>query len=255
MTYAPGPLRALATYWTAQKGVNLGVVGDVAHQQKGISYHLGESKLQPGAYSRITTRDRAGLTEAASAIDLGQLVDRRTGKPSYARLRAFSRWLVARCQNDAPGTSDIREVIYTPDGETVLRYDRQRGIDSIPQPGEADGSHLWHTHVSWYRDSASRSKTGVFSPFFTLPDTSTEDEVVVVTVEKWPAPKRFKASGDLRRFTATEELPAIDGPYEANVDANVDINSTGVPHGSGFLRLSSGGSAGKYILASEITYS
>lgn len=246
MTYAPAPLRALATYWVAQGGVNLGVVGDVAHQRKGASYHLGESSLVPLAYSRVLPRDRAGLTEAASAIDLGKL------RGSFAPLRTFSRWLVVRCQKGVGGTQDIREIIYTADGESVLRYDRERGFDSVPRPGEADGSHLWHTHISFYRDSEKRPKADLFRPFFTLPDTSTEEDVVIVTVEKWPAPKAFRSTGDLRRFTAIEELPAIDGPYSANVDGNVDINSTGVLHGSGFLRLSSGGSAGKYILASEV---
>jgi hypothetical protein len=247
VTYAPATLRALATYWSKHGGANLGIVGDTSHVLKGTSYHLGRSRLELGAYSRITPRDKAGLTEAAAAIDLGKL------SASYAELRVFSRWLVARCQANAAGTSDIREVIYTADGETVLRYDRERGVASAPRAGEADGSHLWHTHVSFYRDSEGRSKAGIFAPFFALPDTSTEEEVVIVTVEKWPQPRTFSAAGDLRRFTPTEELPAIDGPYSATVDANVDINSTGVPHGSGFLRLSSGGSAGKYILASEVT--
>lgn len=247
MTYSPPTLTDLGRYWASKGGVNLGVVGDVAHQRKGTSYHLGKSSLAPDAYSRLTARDRAGLTEAASAIDLGRL------NGSYARLRTFSVWLVRRCQAGATGTVDIREVIYTDDGETVRRYDRERGVDSDPRPGEADGSHLWHTHISFYRDSEKRSKTGTFAPYFALPDTSTEEEiVVVVTVTVWPAPRKFRAPGDLRRFTATEELSSIKGPYEAMVDASVSINSTGVPHGSGFLRLASGGSAGKYVLASEV---
>ena len=160
MTYSPPTLGDLARYWVSRGGTNLGIVGDSAHQAKGRSYHLGRSALSPTAYSRTTSRDRTGLTEAASAIDLGKL------KGSYSALRAFSVWLVKRCQSNAPGTQDIREVIYTPDGKTVLRYDRERGIKSTPRPGEADTSHLWHTHVSWYRDSEKRAKVGVFAPYF-----------------------------------------------------------------------------------------
>lgn len=160
MTYAPPALRALASYWTAHGGVNLGVVGDTRHKARGRSYHLGASALTSDAYSRTTARDRAGLSEAASAIDLGRL------NGSYPELRAFSAWLVERCQANAPGTSDIREVILSADGKAVLRWDRERGFASEPRPGEADASHTGHTHVSWYRDSEHRSKVGLIRPYF-----------------------------------------------------------------------------------------
>lgn len=256
MTYAPASISQLATFWRREGGVNLGIVGDARHASR-PSYHNGRDRIV--AYSRLNTdytamnvRDRSGLTNAASAIDLGAL------QGGFNHLRAFSVWLVGQCRINAPGTPDIREVIYTRDGDTVLRWDRERGVKSLPKAGEADRSHLWHTHISFYRDSEKRAKTQIFAPYFAdpLPDTSTEEEVViVVTIEKWTAPKRFRAAGNLRRFTATDELEPIDGPYEATVDANVRIDSQGVPHGQGFLRLASGGSSGKYILASEVTLS
>ena len=125
---------------------------------------------------------------------------------------------------------------------------------ACPRRAEADTTHLWHTHISFYRDSRLRSKVGLFSPYFALPDTSTEDVVViVVTVEKMTPQAFTSAVPNLRRFTATDELSPIDGPYSATVDAQVWIDSPGVPHGKGFLRLASGGSAGKYVLASEVT--
>jgi hypothetical protein len=165
--------------------VNLGIVGDVAHQAKGTSYHLGEDKLQSGAYSARTPRDRAGLTNAASAIDLGRL----NGK--LGPLRDFSDWLVHRGQTRAPGTRDIREIIWSPDGQHVLRWDRERGASSAPRPGEADNSHLTHTHISFYRDSESREKVGLFSPYFTaepapLPPLQTGDIVETFTVPTVP---------------------------------------------------------------------
>jgi hypothetical protein len=86
------------------------------------------------------------------------------------------------------------------------------------------------------------------------PPTSTEEEqVIVVTIEKFPAPRRFTAAGPLRRFTAREEIePPIPAGYAGWADATVAIESSGVPHGAGFLRLSSGGSAGNYVLAAQV---
>jgi hypothetical protein len=160
MTYAPATLTTLGKYWTSKGGRNLGVVGDPAHQAKGTSYHLGADQLTATAYSRQTARDRRGLTNGASAIDLGKL------NGSYGQLRSFSSWLVAQARKNAPGTIDIREIIYSPDGKRVLRWDRERGYASVPWMGEADDSHLWHTHVSWYRDAEKRDHTTAFRPYF-----------------------------------------------------------------------------------------
>ena len=76
MSYNPASLRALGSYWVAQGGVNLGVVGNTAHVK---GYHLGKDRIfdagGPGIgwndYSVKTARDKAGLTNGASAIDLG----------------------------------------------------------------------------------------------------------------------------------------------------------------------------------------
>lgn len=177
MTYAPATLQTLAKYWVAQGGVNLGVVGDTAHTAKGYSYHLGKDQLSPTAYSVQTQRDKAGLTNGASAIDLGRL------DGTFMNLRLFSSWLVAQARANQPGTSDIREIIYSPDGKTVLRWDRERGYASAPRSGEADDSHLTHTHISWYRDAERRDHTTAFRPFFAPPpDTSTEDPMPAFTV-------------------------------------------------------------------------
>ena len=157
MTYAPKSLQELAAYWTLQKGVNLGIVGDTEHQQKGVSYHLGKSALVPGAYSCERPRDKAGLTNAASAIDLGRL------DGSFAQLRAFSDWLARRCVKNDPKTIDVVEVIYSPDGKRVLGF--KDGVDFLI-PNYGDNSHLTHTHISFYRDSEFRDKVALFAPYF-----------------------------------------------------------------------------------------
>jgi hypothetical protein len=149
----------------AQTGLsagNLGVVGDAAHAIR-ATYHNGRDRFLASGldtcaenYTICTGRDRAGLTNAAAAIDIG----------NHGGLRALSRWLVGRARSNAPGTRDIREIIYSPDGRQVLRWDRERGIESLPKTGEADDTHRWHTHVSFYRDSELRDKVGIFRPYY-----------------------------------------------------------------------------------------
>jgi hypothetical protein len=162
VTFAPAPLVSLRSYLIREipiSGAKVGIVGDTDHANKGTSYHLGKSSLRWDAYSRQTARDKKGLTEAASAIDIG----------NHKGLEGLSNWLVKQCQRNALGTRDVREVIYAgryKGGLAVLRYDRERGVGSAPRPGEADNSHLTHTHVSFYRDSESRDKIVIFKPFY-----------------------------------------------------------------------------------------
>lgn len=177
MTYAPATLLDLGRFYEAQGGAMLGIVGDTDHAARGVSYHLGEDQLTADAYSRQTLRDRRGLTNAASAIDLGRI------DGSLPKLRAFSTWLVAQGRANAPGTQDIREIIFSPDGRVVLRWDRQRGYASMPQAGEADDTHLMHTHVSYYRDSEARDKIALFTTYgeFDVSDTINAGEGVSST--------------------------------------------------------------------------
>jgi hypothetical protein len=165
VSYTPGQLYELRKYLLPRTGlssVSLGIVGDAAHQRR-ASYHNGwDAVLRYGRtaatdYSIRTARDRAlPRTFAAMALDIG----------NFSRLRSLSVHLVAQARRNAPGTSDMREIIYSPDGRTVWRWDRQRGYSSAPRTGEADSSHLWHTHISWYRDSEKRPKIAPFKAFF-----------------------------------------------------------------------------------------
>lgn len=184
MTYSPASIVDLMRYWESRGGVSLGIVGNQAHCS---GYHLGKDRIfgscacrragkcLPGQgnddYSVKLLRDRKGLSNAASAIDLGRLNGR------LADLRKFSRWLVARCQADAPGALQVREIIYSPDGETVQRWS---GEDNRIHtgPGNGDDSHRTHTHISFYRDTEHDAKVLLFAPYFEdLPDSSTGDTV------------------------------------------------------------------------------
>jgi hypothetical protein len=165
VSYAPSTILALRSYlipYTHLSPAALGIVGDAAHARR-ASYHNGWDRVI--AYGRTaatdytirTARDRAlPRTYAASALDIG----------NFPKLRSLSLSLVAQARANLPGTRDMREIIYSPDGQRVLRWDRERGYSSMPRTGEADNSHLWHTHVSWYRDSEKRSKLLPFQRYF-----------------------------------------------------------------------------------------
>lgn len=173
MSYAPASLKNLGSYWTAQGGVNLGIVGNAAHTK---GYHLGKDRIYDGSgpgigardYSVQTARDKAGLTDAASAIDLGRL------DGSLTKLWAFSRWFAGRCYAGDPAYRDVREVIFWSTA-------RQRVIGwSALAPGQwindyGDLSHKTHTHISYYRDSQSRDKRPGFAAYFESPPTETDD--------------------------------------------------------------------------------
>jgi hypothetical protein len=127
-----------------------GIVGDTAHADGGDSYHLGEDQIRArGSRDRYSVdesaRDRRGLDDYASAMDIG-LFSVRTPRGLFG-LRDFSVWLVELCKAGDPDTRDLREVIYSPDGRSVRRWDREKRRSS------GDDSHLFHTHLSEYRDA------------------------------------------------------------------------------------------------------
>lgn len=164
MTFAPEPLKAARSFLLANvpglDSAEVGIVGSTAHANTGTSYHLGKSQLRSDAYSvDESARDRRGLSEAASGMDIGEFSFQAGGKPHT--LRTFSAWLVFECRSGAPDTADIREVIYSLDGTSVRRWDR------LGRRTTGDGSHRWHTHVSYFRDSEHRDKTALYRRYLT----------------------------------------------------------------------------------------
>ncbi|MET7865903.1 hypothetical protein ABZX52_21665 [Micromonospora taraxaci] len=132
----------------------VGIVGDPSHRG---GYHCGSDRVVPNDYSVVESpRDRAGLTLDASALDVGQF-DVRSGGRSHT-LPSFSVWCVAQCAANAADTRDIREIIYSPDGSTVKRWDR------LGKRTTGDSSHRWHTHFSFFRDAikAGRDQRPLF---------------------------------------------------------------------------------------------
>lgn len=164
MSFAPGRIlevRHLFQAVTDLSNVQLGVVGSATHANKGTSYHLGKDLLKASAYSIVESlRDKRGLSDAASALDIGYFTI-KTSRGTF-RNRDMTKWIVAECKADAPDTRDIREIIYSPDGRVVKRY------DALGMRSSGDDSHLSHDHFSWFRDSEKRDKTSIFRRWLTL---------------------------------------------------------------------------------------
>lgn len=160
MTYAPATIAAVGALWEAAGGLNDGIVGNTAHT---YGYHLGRDRIYtipPGLgdqdYSvRQSARDRAGLSDAASAIDLAPAAGL-----SIAQLRRLTRWLWDACIAGDPDTADLREVIGSEDGVTVYGWNAL-GVRSALVAGYGDLSHLGHTHLSWFRDAEGRDHTAI----------------------------------------------------------------------------------------------
>lgn len=176
MTFAPETIRAVRALLKGEDpdldDNELGIVGGPSHVTTGTSYHLGKDQLimSKNPYSARTSRDLAGLSNAASALDIDDDLD---------ELRELSVWLVAECRANAPDTRDICEIIYSPDGVQVLQWDRERGVTSAPRT-HSDLSHRMHTHISWYRDSEFRDKTAVFRRFYESRDNMTPAQFVAL---------------------------------------------------------------------------
>ncbi|MFI6329849.1 hypothetical protein ACIBBG_16300 [Micromonospora chersina] len=137
----------------------VGIVGDPNH--KG-GYHCGSDRVVSNDYSVVeSSRDRTGLDRWACALDVGEFAVSVAGKRHD--LPSFSIWLVAQCKAGTADTRDIREVIYSPDGTTVKRWDR------LGKRTSGDETHRWHTHISFHRDAikAGRDQTPLFRRYLT----------------------------------------------------------------------------------------
>ncbi|MEV4482369.1 hypothetical protein [Micromonospora coxensis] len=160
----------------------VGIVGDAAHSG---GYHCGSDRVVTNDYSVVeSTRDSSGLTLDASALDVGLFEVSSAGRTHD--LRTFSTWCVAQCVANTPDSRDIREIIYSPDGRTVRRWDR------LGKRTSGDDSHLWHTHFSFFRDStkARRDQTPLFRRYLSTiglledDDMTPEEHAWLETVHK-----------------------------------------------------------------------
>jgi len=261
MTFAPASITALGAYWTAHGGVNLGIVGNAAHTR---GYHLGKDRIYDGAgpgvgdadYSVQQPRDKAGLTNAAAAIDLGRL------NGSLAELRDFNRWFVDRCMAlHATTYRDVREYICTLDGKTVVGWSALQPDRLIP--GYGDLSHLGHAHAAFWRDAQARDKVGLIRGYF-------EEELDMVgTVTRTPyaggpATWRVAAGVTLNGYDPAKpgqivKTMTFSSPSTATASAEAFVAWTPapgpVPRGGPFLQVVDGYFAGLLIVKALVTVS
>lgn len=236
MTYAPQTYLDGRAFLRAEFRIPenaLGIVGDDSHKRVGTSYHLGKDdlKMWKDPYSARLARDKAGLTNGAAAFDIGSF-SKTYPNGRKVTLRTFSVWIVKQCQLGTADTRWIREVIYTDNGVRVLRYDAHRGVDSAPVAGEADDSHLWHTHVSGWRDCEHVDKTRLFKRF--VAEMSGSAPVVPVPVPQpvpQPTPttdwtvKIMAAFPELKRGSTGAYVRRLQGLLRGN-GRNVEVDGT-----------------------------
>lgn len=161
MSYAPQKLLDLDRYLRSKRVPPVGIVGDEDHT---YGYHLGDDRISDADdYSIQHSRDRAGLSNAASAFDIG----------NHGDLPDLTAWLVDQCRKRAPGTGDIREVIGPGSDGRAYRWARENGWQ--PQRRAKGDSHEWHTHISYYRDSERNDKVALFRTYYEGDDVSAED--------------------------------------------------------------------------------
>jgi hypothetical protein len=215
MTYAPDDLLATRRYLLATLDMHpgnvaadldpneVGIVGDPAHAAGG-GYHEGDDDLArvgrlASDYSkRESARDRPG-SNAASALDIGQFAH------GALTLPALSVALVHACEAGDPRTRDVREVIYSPDGKVVHRFDAL-GIRS-----SGDDSHLFHTHLSFFRDSEGRRdrSDNILGLLAELIEGRT---AAATTGGDGPMWAKVKGQGTIWRNAGRVRIPAPDGP-------------------------------------------
>lgn len=142
---APGALYRL--YNTIAAGLpgqtaNGGVIGDQRH---GSGYHRSRNALKKagkyGDYSIQASRDKKGNGNYASALDVTF--------HSTDKMIAACKRLEKACLAKDPRLNALREWIGTLNGETVTGYSPYRGSYIT----SSDKSHLWHIHLSIFRDS------------------------------------------------------------------------------------------------------
>ena len=193
----------------------VGIVGDANHRG---GYHCGSDRVVANDYSVVESpRDRNGLTLDAAALDVGMFRVSSGGRTH--NLFTFSTWCVAQCVANAPDTRDIREIIYSPDGNVVRRWDR------LGRRSTGDRSHLWHTHFSFFRDSikANRDQRPLFRRYLTTIGLLTSEEGNVSDYVQYgdEGPGVYRLQYRLNRLGYDKIVGPADGVYKDRTAAGV----------------------------------
>jgi hypothetical protein len=117
-----------------------GIVGDASHVK---GYHRARAVLPPDDYSVELKRDRGGPAWAACALDIKP--------PDLVHHQRLTRRLRGAVTLRDRRLSPVREFYGSLDGESVYGWDLATG-----QRATSDLSHLWHIHLSFYRETVGR---------------------------------------------------------------------------------------------------
>lgn len=143
--YAPHSIQAvfdrLVALRPAVEWLNDGIVGDINHF---YGYHRARAVLPSDDYSVELKADQLGPAWAAAALDI---------KPPdlIHQHRLTARLLRASRARDPRLTRVVREWYGSLDGVRVTGWDLHYG-----GPATSDSSHLWHVHISFYRQNLGR---------------------------------------------------------------------------------------------------
>lgn len=160
MSSAPIDLRRARAYICEATGLSaaaVGIVGDAGHTW---GYHLGRDRIYtipPGRGDRDPSvrhaRDRDGLTDDASALDIGW----------HGRLPELGRYLLGIVQSGDLAGRDICELIAErADGTHLWSWSRSGGLSGTPHVD----IRYHHLHVSYRRDSRERDKVELYRDFY-----------------------------------------------------------------------------------------
>lgn len=157
MTINPPELLKWRAYMRGVTGLpddSLGIKGGPGHVRTGTSYHLGKDQLifSKNPYSARHPRDKAGLSNAASACDTGW----------FPRLIELTAWMVDEAR--AGRRPDTREIIGPGRDGRAYRWAHENNWRADVRPSGDD--HEEHAHEGFYRDSEFRDKVGLYKPFF-----------------------------------------------------------------------------------------
>jgi hypothetical protein len=171
MTNEPQDLKTFRVAVQARTGIadprSLGIVGDAVHQRKG-GYHEGKDVLEeigryhepPGQhigsatedYSARLARDRFGLTNDASAFDLGADWP-KGGRAAWLR---YNNLLLHEMINNPERLPELRAINVSRDGKELKRFDQQDRHAGLTNSKDSVDTH---THHEFYRDTAGRRQT------------------------------------------------------------------------------------------------
>jgi hypothetical protein len=162
-TFSPADLRTVQRMICAHTGLNpnaVGMIGNAAH--KG-GYHRGRDDLREfgvlnSDYSVETARDKRGLSNAASALDIGYRWPktdwRHDNNAAWLRFNAFC---LADIRSHHPAWTVCRAMNFSPDGVKKKRIDPFRSMDIIKSTDTVDV----HTHFEFWRDTEGQ-RAGAF---------------------------------------------------------------------------------------------